>query len=459
MIFLILLLLNFKAGTQVSDIYDILTNDGLQQKREGSQYVVGLYKKLPEHAVKKGANIHSMKNRYGSEFTCIVPRPGAENEWEEEMEEVETSTTVEEVEAIVEPEEEPLEQQMIEEPVVLDKISWFLQNFEGSCLNHDGGYWKTQVCFQPDIPHIFQQHGMTIFDLGKFHGVFDEGNPEYRRLKHVATMGKQKRPPFLQLAFLGGTDGRISLVNIRCAHIYDRVKTMSEPIRLVYLFELSIKLVCNYKENSHSEEISGQQLPEEVSKPLEGSVEEILDETFSELTRNRLDKKSCLYYRPGWFTFEICYQKRIQQYHLQEEQTKDKPPRVKQRITQLFNLGTWDGQSLTIMKGSTPDKSYAKALYIDGTNCDLTGKPRTSTVHYKCNRDIKDTRVELFQELETCVYLFVIATNTLCEHEDFKPPPLSTKEIICYLTNSPPNIAKVRKLGTSDDKLDETSML
>jgi len=406
--------------------------------------VVGLYNELPQHAVKKGANILSMKNQYGSEFTCIVPRPGAENELEGvEVVGVETVSKVEEVEIGVKYEEEVLEQQMVEEPVLVDKSTWFFQNYQGSCLNHDGGYWQTKVCFQP-IPHIFQKHEKTIFELGRYDGVFDADNFEHRSLKHVATLGRKKYTPFLQLAFLGGTDGRISLVNIRCARMYDRVKEMSEPLELVYLFELSMKLACNYEENSPSIETSVHQLQEKVSKPLKGSVEETLDETFSQLAPNVLDKNSCLYYKPGWFTFEICYQKHIQQYHVHQERTKDKPSKVKRRITQHFSLGDWDGKSLTIVEGSTPDKSYAEAVYIGGTECDLTGKPRMSTVRYKCNRDINNIRVELFKEVETCVYLFVIATSTLCVHEEFKPLPLNAKEIICYLTNSPPNIAKIK---------------
>jgi len=456
--FLILLLFKFRAGTQVADIYDILTKDGIQQKREGSQYVVGLYKELPKHAVTKGANILSMKNKYGSEFTCMIPRPGGgNNEEETEIEEVET---VESLETDANLEEAVEEQQLVEEPIVLDKLTWLLRNYEGSCLKHDGKYWKTKVCFQPR-PHIIQQHDQTTFDLGKLDGVFDSENFDHRKLKHVAAMGNKKQPPFLQLVFLDGTDGRISLVNIRCAHIYDRVKKMSEPLELVYVFDLSIKLVCDYDE-TWNKETPEQQLTEgEVSMTVEGSVEEILEETFSQLSPNGIDKKSCLFYQPGWFTFEICYQKHIQQYHIQHERTKGMPNVITQKVTQRFSLGDWDGQSLAMVKGSTPDKSYAKAVYVDGTECDLTGKPRMSTVHYKCNKDIKDTRVELFQEVETCVYLFVIATNSLCLHAEFKPAPLNTKEIICYLTNSysTPNFAKVRELETSDDVLsDETSI-
>merc|ERR1719184_178423 len=146
--FLILLLFKFRGGTQVADIYDILTKDGIQQKREGSQYVVGLYKEPPKHAVTKGANIVSMKSKYGSEFTCMIPTTegeGEEEQEETEIEEVETANELMETDAIFEeadiPEEAVDEEQVVEEPVVLDKLKWLLRNYEGSCLKHDGGYW------------------------------------------------------------------------------------------------------------------------------------------------------------------------------------------------------------------------------------------------------------------------------------------------------------------------------
>jgi len=182
---------------------------------------------------------------------------------------------------------------------VLDKLTWFLQNYEGSCLKYDGGFWKTKVCFQP-VPHIIQWHDKTTFDLGKLSGVFDPENPEHRRLKLVARLRKKTKKPFLQLAFTGGTDGRISLVNIGCARIYDRVKKLAEPIQLIYVFDLSTKLACTYEDNFLRKKKHQQQLAEpRVSEGPVDSVEEILDETFSKLTTKGSDKKSCLYYTPG----------------------------------------------------------------------------------------------------------------------------------------------------------------
>jgi len=460
----IFLLFKFRASTQVADIYDILTKDGIQQKREGNQYVVGLYKELPAHALTKNVNIVSMRNKFGTQFTCMVPAQVASDQEDEhsrteapsEIEQDSEASTLEQEEIEEEPKEEVVEWQPIEEPVVLDKLTWFLRNYEGPCLKYAGDFWTTKVCFDP-IPHIIQQHDTTTFDLGKLNGVFDPENLEHQKLKPLAEVMRRKKQPFLQLAFTGGTDGRISLVNIGCAHIHDRVKKLSEPIELVYVFELSTKLACNYGETSRTQNqahTNQEQPKSEVSRAVKGSVEEILEKTFSKLVTTGSGKKPCLYYQPGWFTFEICHQKHIQQYRLEHEIVHNKPNTMIPRITQQYNLGIWDEQPITIVKGSTSDKSYAKAVYIDGTVCDLTGEPRKSTIHFRCNQDVKDVKVELFQEVETCVYLFVIATNSMCTHEYFKPEPLSTKEIICYLTNSPSDMVMDEKLETSGNILD-----
>jgi len=466
--YLIPLLFHFQVRTQVADIYDILTREEIQQKREGDQYVVGIYKEVPKHAVSKESKVISMKNKYGSEFTCLVPR--LEADIEEQSAEAESKSdgvekaAVEEVEIYEEPDEDLVEQESGEELAVLDKLTWFLQNYEGSCLKYDAGFWKTKVCFQP-VPHITQWHDKTTFDLGKLSGVFDPENPEHRRLKSVARPRKKTKKPFLQLAFTGGTDGRISLVNIGCAHIYDRVKKLSEPIQLVYVFDLSTKLACNYETDFWRDLRTKKQKKKQnvaqspVLNELTGSVEEILDETFSKLKKKGSNKKSCLYYTPGWFTFEICYQKHILQYHMERSRAKYGPMKLKEKVTQQFSLGDWDGAPLNIITGSTPENTYAEAVFVEGTECDLTAKPRRSTVRFKCNKDIKSTRIELFQEVETCVYLFVIGISSLCNLEGFKTEPLNTKEIICYLANSPPDIAKVENSDASDDFLDEDSML
>jgi len=447
----------------VADIYDILTRDEIQQQREGDQYVVGIYKEVPNHAASKDAKVISMKNKYGSEFTCLVPRPDADKE--EQSAEAESKSqgveiaAVEDVEVYEEPDWDLVGQESVEEPVVLDKLTWFLQNYEGSCLKYDAGFWQTKVCFQP-VPHIIQWHDKTTFDLGKLSGVFDPENPEHRRLKPVVRLRKKTKKPFLQLAFTGGTDGRISLVNIGCARIYDRVKKLAEPIELVYVFDLSTKLACTYEDDSLKIKKQNQKLEQPiVSDESTDSVEEILHETFSKLKTKGSNKKSCLHYTPGWFTFEICYQKHILQYHKERSRVKNEPRKVKEKVTQQYSLGDWDGHPLKIITGSTPQNTYAEAVFVEGTECDLTGKPRRSTVRFKCNKDIRSTRIELFQEVETCVYLFVVGISSLCNLEEFKTEPLNTKEIICYLANSPPDIAKVENTDASEEFLDEDSML
>jgi len=124
------------------------------------------------------------------------------------------------------------------------------------------------------------------------------------------------------------------------------------------------------------------------------------------------------------------------------ELLKRKNKKPEEKVTDEYVLGKWDGGPLTVVPGSTPGSSYAEMSYIGGTRCDLTGAPRKATVRYRCNRNIPGTRVENFQEVESCVYVFNVALNSLCNHEKFQPAKVRTEEIVCYLTQGVPDISE-----------------
>jgi len=104
--------------------------------------------------------------------------------------------------------------------------------------------------------------------------------------------------------------------------------------------------------------------------------------------------------------------------------------------TDEYVLGVWDKKALTVVSGPTTASSYAKSDFTEGTMCDLTGRPRMTTVNFRCNNEVNGIQVENFQEIETCVYIFNVAMRSLCEHEEFKPAVVRTEEIICYLAQA-----------------------
>ena len=62
---------------------------------------------------------------------------------------------------------------------------------------------------------------------------------------------------------------------------------------------------------------------------------------------------------------------------------------------------------------------YFSIKYTDGTMCDLTEIPRTTTVMYVCFQEGRHTLYSI-KEVLTCEYEIVILTNLLCEHPSYK---------------------------------------
>ena len=136
----------------------------------------------------------------------------------------------------------------------------------------------------------------------------------------------------------------------------------------------------------------------------------------------------CAYKLDGWWTYEVCYKKRIRQYHSEENE-----------ITQQFNLGNYvaedtDMTKVRIETGVTgKEMRYALQSYRHGDACDLTGQKRTTDVKYTCSASSESPTIVDIQETSSCAYTATVAISELCQHPDFvevqSPPVL----INCYI--------------------------
>lgn len=70
-------------------------------------------------------------------------------------------------------------------------------------------------------------------------------------------------------------------------------------------------------------------------------------------------------------------------------------------------------------------------MFIAGTVCDLSGKPRVARVLYVCYTHGKH-EVYSFKETSTCEYEIIILSPLLCEHPQFKPKEVSENMIDCH---------------------------
>ncbi len=62
---------------------------------------------------------------------------------------------------------------------------------------------------------------------------------------------------------------------------------------------------------------------------------------------------------------------------------------------------------------------YYPVRYIQGTVCDITNKPRLTTVHYVCIADAKN-QIYSFEEVSSCEYEIVVLTTRICSHPAYK---------------------------------------
>eukprot|EP01112_Ceratiomyxa_fruticulosa_P015300 TRINITY_DN4477_c0_g2_i2.p1 TRINITY_DN4477_c0_g2~~TRINITY_DN4477_c0_g2_i2.p1 ORF type:complete len:214 (+),score=29.69 TRINITY_DN4477_c0_g2_i2:290-931(+) len=95
---------------------------------------------------------------------------------------------------------------------------------------------------------------------------------------------------------------------------------------------------------------------------------------------------TCLYRMTGWWTYELCHGRYINQFHAEKDdrivenslgKLLDVSYIAKSGILKNFKAGQVDGASHS--------KPYFSVTYEDGAVCDLTGLPRTSEVRYFCD--------------------------------------------------------------------------
>jgi hypothetical protein len=144
-----------------------------------------------------------------------------------------------------------------------------------------------------------------------------------------------------------------------------------------------------------------------------------------------LGQNSCLVKTVGWWTYEYCHNMFVRQYHMEagkligetkylgfyEKETEWNQEHVN-RVKEL--LGAFKGSSVL---GQT--YAYHTVHFVNGTECDITGQPRSAKVEIFCTVEGVDTLVEV-KEDTTCNYTLRVQTPLLCQHPMLLPLSSST---------------------------------
>eukprot|EP00697_Spironema_sp_BW2_P000245 gnl/Spiro4/10329_TR5512_c0_g1_i1.p1 gnl/Spiro4/10329_TR5512_c0_g1~~gnl/Spiro4/10329_TR5512_c0_g1_i1.p1 ORF type:complete len:339 (+),score=40.73 gnl/Spiro4/10329_TR5512_c0_g1_i1:93-1019(+) len=175
--------------------------------------------------------------------------------------------------------------------------------------------------------------------------------------------------------------------------------------------------------------------PEDLLKPLTGA---------------------CFHRHEGWWTYELCYQKSVRQFHA--EGTFPHPSNPKQKMHKIvveYTLGLYDPVLTAAARGIPPTEGQPQESiqhFSGGTECDITGKQRSLEVHFKCNPDeTTGHHIASIHEPATCHYVVQFVTPLLCPLPAFQAKTDPVVAITCSPLDepSPPNSSPTTTTATS----------
>ncbi|RMC22577.1 hypothetical protein DUI87_00415 [Hirundo rustica rustica] len=110
----------------------------------------------------------------------------------------------------------------------------------------------------------------------------------------------------------------------------------------------------------------------------------------------------CLLKTKDWWTYEFCYGRHIQQYHLEESEIKG-DVLVLGYYQSAFD---WDDEAAKVRSKQHQLRRYHSQSYVNGSRCDLTGRRREAEVRYVqyVRAQVSDTKrkvEEISEELRT----------------------------------------------------------
>nr|XP_056723211.1 protein OS-9 [Euleptes europaea] len=160
-----------------------------------------------------------------------------------------------------------------------------------------------------------------------------------------------------------------------------------------------------------------------------------------------MEAAPCLIKTKDWWTYKFCYGKHIQQYHMEESEIKG----------DILYLGyyqsafDWDNETAKASKQHKL-KRYHSQTYVNGSKCNLNGKPREAEVRFLCEEGSSDY-IARVDEPQSCSYVLTVHTTRICNHPFLRPPSTATPQTIhCHPALSPAEYVEYFKAQVSDTK-------
>ncbi|KAJ8036555.1 Protein OS-9 [Holothuria leucospilota] len=168
------------------------------------------------------------------------------------------------------------------------------------------------------------------------------------------------------------------------------------------------------------------QLPDITELEVELEEEKAASEIgVSELLKP-METAPCLRKTKDWWSYEFCYGKQIDQFHLEQDKI----------VGDVVTLGFYESETDWSDNATTDSRKnrlnrYHSHSYVNGTKCDINGKPRQAEVRFHCAEGEGDS-IARIDEPTTCSYILTIHTTRICHHPYLKPPPkVKPKSVLC----------------------------
>ncbi|XP_040851634.1 protein OS-9 isoform X9 [Ochotona curzoniae] len=153
-----------------------------------------------------------------------------------------------------------------------------------------------------------------------------------------------------------------------------------------------------------------------------------------------------------WWTYEFCYGRHIQQYHMEDSEIKG----------EVLYLGyyqsafDWDDETAKASKQHRL-KRYHSQTYGNGSKCDLNGRPREAEVRFLCDESagISGDYIDRVDEPLSCSYVLTVRTPRLCPHPLLRPPPSAAPQAILCQPSLQPEEYRAYLQRQDDSKLDD----
>ncbi|NXY13584.1 OS9 protein, partial [Atrichornis clamosus] len=155
----------------------------------------------------------------------------------------------------------------------------------------------------------------------------------------------------------------------------------------------------------------------------------------------------CLLKTKDWWTYEFCYGRHVQQYHLEESEIKG-DVLVLGYYQSTFD---WDDETAKASKQHQL-RRYHSQSYVNGSRCDLTGRAREAEVRFLCEEGAGDY-IARVDEPQSCSYVLTVHTTRICHHPFLRPSPgLAPQPIRCQPALSPAQYVQYVRAQVSDTK-------